>query len=163
MLSALNEEKIITGDAFKSYIRSSRFLGTPVIIGFVAVLGIMITVLLIKTLKDNLIILALVGIFFIIYILLFWVTYNHIRDAVSLKVRVRRIKAEKIDIWRHKVTTYRIVYSYQGKTYHSEIPHTWFQKLSQSLPSEAVLYTAYYSNKAMKIELVQTGEVFSVV
>jgi len=98
MLSALNEEKIITGDAFKSYVRSSRFLGTPVFIGFVAVLGIMITVLLIRTLKDNLIILVFMGIFLIIYILLFWVTYNHIRDAVSLKVRVRRIKAEKIDV-----------------------------------------------------------------
>ncbi|MCS7076632.1 MAG: hypothetical protein NZ455_07985 [Bacteroidia bacterium] len=159
----MKQEVIYQTDEYRKYLMSLKHLGVKI---FMVLLGSFTTFMFVSILPKikepklenimtmiilcfTIFVTGVIGIFLLIYSII---------DAVQGKVRVKIISAEKI-IEKKRIKY--LHYYFNGQELTTSLPKGW--DIQVKLPQKAKIWVAYYTKSVLRIEFLESGEIYDVL
>ncbi len=161
-MTHVEQEIIYHGKEYKKYFRSLRYLKMPIFILLLSIFDLItFTTLLIYPYEKNqsinlfhivAVIFIIVGIGLIIF------SGLYIMDMIQERVRV--INVEAIGTTYNK-NTKLLKYKHHSVEFLLVLPSKW-QINTKLLPQKAKIWTTYHARAVLRIEFLETGDIFDV-
>lgn len=157
----MEQEVIYHSTEYKKYLKSSKYLFKPIFLLLLSLFGLTIfPFIVIDSIEKNeaIAVPLIIGLILVVTSIgLIVFSVFSFMDMIQAKVRVRVAEALRIT---HNKNVKSLVYNYNGNELSVGLPSKWH--IQNLLPQKVKIWVTYHTKSLLRIEFLETGEVFDV-